>query len=180
MTKRHSMRLFFRDEYGGGTDRYADIQCQKAGMPSHDLHQRASLVGLHGVPQPVDAFDGRVAGGVEADGIVRTSDIIVYRGRNACYRNAKAGQLQSAPEVPSPPIATTASRPRSLAYTSRLHSFANRTISVSRGDSESFRQTTPTSLMISSCILSFRTPSSWRPRNSSSGNRATPIPPCTM
>ena len=58
-----------RDENGRSAYGDAHIQRQEARVPAHNLHNRAALVRLHGIPQLVDAVDGRVAGGVEADGI---------------------------------------------------------------------------------------------------------------
>ena len=52
-------------------------------MTAHDLHHRAALVRLHGVTQLVDALNGGVAGGVKADGVVGTADVIVNGGGNA-------------------------------------------------------------------------------------------------
>ena len=46
-------------------------------MAAHDLHHGAAFMGLHGIPQLVNALDGGVAGGVKTDGIKRTSNVVV-------------------------------------------------------------------------------------------------------
>ena len=40
-------------------------------------------MGLHGVPQLVDARDGSVAGGVKPDGVVGAADVVVNCGGNS-------------------------------------------------------------------------------------------------
>ena len=55
-------------------------------------------MGLHRVPKFVDALDGRVAGGVEADGIIRAAHIIVNGCGNSDNRDAEPRQLQCAAE----------------------------------------------------------------------------------
>ena len=67
-------------------------------MAAHDLHHRAALVGLHGIPQLVDALQGGIAGGVEADGVGRAGDVVVDRPGDAHHSHAPAGELQQAPE----------------------------------------------------------------------------------
>ena len=47
-------------------------------------------MGLHGVPELVDALDGRVAGGVESDGVVGASDVVVNGGGDAHHTEAHA------------------------------------------------------------------------------------------
>ena len=67
-------------------------------VPAHDLHDAGPLVGLHGVGQLVDALDGRVGRGVEADGVVRAADVVVDGGGHAHGVDARGGQLLGAPE----------------------------------------------------------------------------------
>lgn len=62
-------------------------------------------MGLHGVPQLVDALHGRVAGGVKADGVVGAADVVVDGGRNAHHLKVSVpaggslpAQCQSTPE----------------------------------------------------------------------------------
>ena len=67
-------------------------------MAAHDLHDAAALVRLHRIAQTVDALDGGVGGGIEADGIVRADDVVVDRAGNADDGHAEAGQILRAAE----------------------------------------------------------------------------------
>ena len=69
-------------------------------MAAHDLHHRAALMGLHGIPELVDTLHRCVAGGVKPDGIIGAADVIVYGCRDSHHRNAQPGELQGAPEGP--------------------------------------------------------------------------------
>ena len=92
------------DEHRRGTHGDAHIQGQITGAAAHDLHHRAALVGLHGVPQLIHTLDGRVAGGVKADGIVGAADVVVDGGGDAHHLKGLpllgqlAGQGQGPPE----------------------------------------------------------------------------------
>ena len=55
-------------------------------------------MGLHGVPQLVDALHRRVGGGVEADGIVGADDIVVDGAGNTHHGDAPLAQILGAPE----------------------------------------------------------------------------------
>ena len=77
---------------------HAHIQRQITGAVAHDLHHGAALMGLHGVPQPVDALHRRVGGGIEADGVVGTDDIVVDGTRDAYHGDAELGQVLCAAE----------------------------------------------------------------------------------
>mgnify|MGYP000187626894 CR=1 FL=1 len=63
-------------------------------MAAHDLHDAAALVRLHRIAQTVDALDGGVGGGIEADGIVGADDVVVDRAGNAHAGHAELAQLQ--------------------------------------------------------------------------------------
>ena len=54
----------------GGSHCDAHIQGEVTGVAAHHLHHRAALMGLHGVPQLVNALHSGIAGGVESNGIV--------------------------------------------------------------------------------------------------------------
>ena len=86
--------LMLRDENGRSAYGDAHIQRQETRVSAHDLHDRAALVGLHGIPQLVDAVDGGVAGGVKADGIVRAAQIVVNGSRDPDHRDAEPRQFQ--------------------------------------------------------------------------------------
>jgi len=75
--------LALRHQDGRCTDGDADVQRQEAGVATHDLDDRAALVRLHRVAQTVDAFDGRVAGSVKADRVIRAAHVVVDRGGHA-------------------------------------------------------------------------------------------------
>ena len=98
------IQLFFRNQNGGGPCGNPHGQRQIAGVAAHDLHHGAALVGLHGVPQPVDALNTGVAGGVKANGIVGAANIVVNGGGNTGHLQliprllGPAGQLQRPPE----------------------------------------------------------------------------------
>ena len=85
-------------EDGRGTDGDADVQRQEACVSAHDLDHGAALVGLHGVAQLVDALDGGVAGGVEADGVVGAAHVVIDGGGDAHHRDAEAGELERTAE----------------------------------------------------------------------------------
>ena len=77
------IQLPLGNQHGGGAHGDAYIQGQIPRVAAHDLHHGAALMGLHGVPQLVDAFDGGVAGGVKADGVVGAADVVVNSGGDA-------------------------------------------------------------------------------------------------
>ena len=102
---RFKIHLPLGDQHGGGTHGDAHIQRQMAGVAAHDLHHGAAFMGLHGVPQLVDALHGRVAGSVKANGVVGAADVVVDGGRDAHDLKASVpagsglpAQCQSAPE----------------------------------------------------------------------------------
>ena len=92
------------DQHGGSAHGDAHIQRQETGAPAHHLHDGAALVGLHSVPQLVDALNGGVAGSVEADGVVGAADIVVDGGGDTghleliAHFRSPAGEVQRTPE----------------------------------------------------------------------------------
>ena len=62
----------------------------------------------------------------------------------------------------------------------RTHVSENRTASFSSGDTASFLQAIPTSLIMGSLSFTSITPLTEWERNSSEGRNATPNPPCTI
>ena len=55
-------------------------------------------MGLHGVPQLIDALNGGIGGGVKTDAVVGAGDIVVDRAGNADDVDAILAQRLSAPE----------------------------------------------------------------------------------
>ena len=82
-----------RHQHRRGTHGQTYVQRQIAGPVAHDLHHGTALVGLHGIPQLVDALHRRVGGGIESDGVVRTDNIVVDRAGDAHHGNAEFGQI---------------------------------------------------------------------------------------
>ena len=76
----------------------AHVDRQMPRVPAHDLHHAGPLVGLHGVGQLVDALDGRVGGGVKADGVVGAADVVVDGGGHAHGVDPRGAELLGAPE----------------------------------------------------------------------------------
>ena len=115
-----------RDQHGGSTHGNAHIQGQIARMAAHHLHHRAALVGLHGVPQLVDALDGGVAGGVKADGVVGAADVVVDGGRDAHHPEMSIPGPRPDGTGPAPPEGAVAAdghdavQPQQLAGGHRL------------------------------------------------------------
>ena len=89
---------FFRYQHGSSPHGNAHIHGKITCIAAHDLHNRAALVGLHGVAQLVDALNCSVCGGVKADGITGGGDVVVDGAGDADHRNAVFRELQSAPE----------------------------------------------------------------------------------
>ena len=87
-----------RHQHRRGAHGKTHIQRQISGMAAHDLHHGAALVGLHGVPQLVDALHRRIGGGIKADGIVGTDDIVVDGAGDAYHGDAPLAQILRAPE----------------------------------------------------------------------------------
>ncbi len=106
--------LMLRHQHRRGPHGYAHIQGQISGVTAHDLHHGAAFVGLHGVPQTVNALHGGIGGGVEADGIVGADDVVVDGAGHAHHGYAESGQILRPRKVPSPPMATMPSSPSSL------------------------------------------------------------------
>ena len=69
---------------------------QIAGPVPHDLHHGAAFVGLHGVPQAVDALQGDVAGGIVPDGVGGAGDVVVDGARNPDHGDPVVRQTQQA------------------------------------------------------------------------------------
>ena len=90
--------LMLRYQHSGGPHGYAHIQSQIPGVTAHDLHHGAAFVGLHGVPQTVNALHGGIGGGIEADGIVGADDVVVDGTRHAHHGHAESGQILRPPE----------------------------------------------------------------------------------
>ena len=86
----------FRHQDGRSAYGSAHIQGEETRVAAHDLHHGASLMGLHGIAQFVDAFDGCIAGGVESNGIIGAANIVVDGAGDAHNGNAKAAQFQRA------------------------------------------------------------------------------------
>ena len=86
------------DQNGGSAAGQTHIHGKVARVAAHDLHNGAALVGLHGVPQLIDALDGRVGGGVETDAVVGAADVVIDGAGNADDVDAVLAQGQSAPE----------------------------------------------------------------------------------
>ena len=74
------------------------IQRQIPGAAAHHLHHRAALVGLHGVPQPVNALHRGVGGSIESDGVIGANNVVINGTGNAHHRNAPFAQILGAPE----------------------------------------------------------------------------------
>ena len=55
-------------------------------------------MGLHGVPQPVNALHRGVGGGIKADGVVGANDIVINGTGDPHHRDAPFAQILSAPE----------------------------------------------------------------------------------
>ena len=99
---------------------HAHIQRQIPGPVAHDLHHGAALVGLHGVPQPVDAFHRRVGGGIKADGVIGADDVVVDGAGDANHRDAELGQILRAPERTVAADGHQTVQPQQLAGVGRL------------------------------------------------------------
>jgi hypothetical protein len=65
-----------------GAPRQAHIQGDEARMPPHDLYEEDPLVAGGGVPDAVNGLQGRVDGGVKADGIVGAKKVVVNGARH--------------------------------------------------------------------------------------------------
>ena len=89
---------FLGNQDSGRAHRETDIHGEIPGVPPHDFHDGAALVGLHGVPQLIDALNGGVGGGIEADAVVGAGDIVVDGTGNADDVDAVLAQRLSAPE----------------------------------------------------------------------------------
>ena len=55
-------------------------------------------MGLHGITELIDAVDRGIGGGIEADAVVGTADIIINGGRNADHIDAVFGKRPSTAE----------------------------------------------------------------------------------
>ena len=94
-----------RHQHGRRADGDADVEREEARVAAHDFDDRAALVRLHGVAQLVDTVDRGVAGGVEADRVVRAAHVVVDRG----------GPMATTPSSPSIlQVATALRRPFSV------------------------------------------------------------------
>ena len=83
-------------QHGGGAHGHSHIQGQIPRVAAHNLHHRAALVGLHGVPKAVNALHGRVGSGIEADGIVGADNVLVNGAGDTHHRDAALAQLLGA------------------------------------------------------------------------------------
>lgn len=52
----------FGNQDSGSAHSDAYIERQVTGVAAHDLYHRATLMGLHGIPQLIDTLDGGVTG----------------------------------------------------------------------------------------------------------------------
>ena len=90
-------RMFGHDHSGGAAG-HTHVQSQMTRTMAHNLYHRAALVGLHGIPQLVDGLQGRVAGGVIADGVAGTGDVVVDGAGNTYHGDAALRQTEQALE----------------------------------------------------------------------------------
>ena len=67
-------------------------------MAAHDLHYGAALMGLHGVPQAVDALHGSIGRRIKANGILCADDILVDGAGNAHHGDTVLVQCLRTPE----------------------------------------------------------------------------------
>ena len=69
--------LFLRHQNGGSANSKTHIHSQITGVAAHNLNDRAALVGLHGIPQLIDALDGSIGSSIKADAVIGAADIII-------------------------------------------------------------------------------------------------------
>ena len=110
----------FRHQHRRGPHGYAHIQGQISGVAAHDLHHGAALMGLHGVPQLVDALHRRVGGGVEADGVFGADNVVVDGAGDAHHGYAAFAELLGSPEGAVAADGHDAVQPQQLAHAGGL------------------------------------------------------------
>ena len=69
---------------------------------------------LHGVAQLIDALNGRVGRRIKADAVIRAGDVVVDRAGRPTTEMPYFDRASAPRNVPSPPMATMPSSPRSL------------------------------------------------------------------
>ena len=67
-------------------------ECNIAGMSSHHLDHRASLMRTGGVSYFINGFHGGIDGGVETDRIIRTGNVQIDRSRQTHRIDAQPGK----------------------------------------------------------------------------------------
>ena len=88
--------LRHKHELGAAGD--GGFEREEAGVTAHDLDYEHTVVARRSVAQLADAFERRVAGGVEAYRAVRPRHVVVYRPRHSYDLNAALVKLHSAVE----------------------------------------------------------------------------------
>lgn len=75
------------------------VQGNEAGVPAHDFHKEQPIVGIGGIADTINILQSRIQGRVEADGFIRTKQIIVDRtgasnNRDSILVEENSGPLQ--------------------------------------------------------------------------------------
>ncbi len=98
VTNRLNCPRHFGNNYTGSTAGNSRINGDKSGVPSHNFHHRAAIVGLRGITKFVNKFHGGVHSGVITNCIFAHGNVIVYGTWNAYAWNSSGGKIGGTPK----------------------------------------------------------------------------------